>query len=415
MRYVLLVLLTVCFLSPDVFAQGAAAGRAVSKRLVDNVRNSSYQKAFQQMSHSKKAVKAGASSAKKSSVKSVRSSAVELKALEEQVAALRAKNNSLQQQINRLKQVDRLGGATFRAVEKDDPHTASFSGTVFKTTYNGKEEIFGVVAAHTIAPNAMHLAQSLHKNFSVIMFVDGERKVFPVEVVQISAPSMLDMVLVKFRPQDEKFLNPLSVQTQVTKGEPLYSHGYASGEETEVPRKILAQSYLSFRTTIPIPRSIRPGYCGSPVLNARHELVGIHTGSVYDKAGASCDVGYAMSAKFLDVLVRAYHNGGQATFPLEVAGHTLANMNVDEYVASISIYDEKMRQLWLKNFDSKFSQSKVEYAIKGLAQARYVMVTTRRAYWKEDGLILSESRLHSDKTKKRYKYDLWEKKIVDVK
>ena len=98
-----------------------------------------------------------------------------------------------------------------------------------------------------------------------------------------------------------------------------------------------------------------------------------------------------------------------------VEGRTLANMNVDEYVSVVTLYDENMRQLWQQGFDYKFSQSKVAQAIRGIPQARYVITTTRRAYWEDDGKILMENRSRSDKTKKRYKYDLWENKIVNVK
>ncbi len=412
MRYVTLVVLTLCLANSGAFAQGAAAGKSVSRRLVDNAKNSSYQNAAKRFF----AAPATASKAAAAVQKGGAASSDKLRqSLEARIAELRAQNQTLQAQINQLNHVQRLDGATFRASENDEPFASVFSGTVFKTKYNGQDEIFGVVAAHTIAPDISHSAEALHKNFVVVMHINGVRKRFPVEIVQVSAPSMLDMALIKFRPEDEALLTPLTVQRNVRKGEPLYSHGFASGEEMEVPREVVEETYLSFRTTIPVPRSKRPGFCGSPVLNARHELVGIHTGSIYEKAGESCDIGFAISAKFLDVLVKAYHNDGQALFPLVVDGHVLANMNVDEYVSVVTIYDDNMRQLWQQGFDYKFSQSKVEQAIRSIPQARYVLTTTRRAYWEEDGKILTENRSRSDKTKKRYKYDLWEKQIVSVK
>ena len=412
MRYISLCVLALCMCSYGVWAQGSAAGKSLARRLLDNAKNSSYQNA------AKRFLGAGQGASSRPAVgkpANNEDAAAVRQSLEARIASLREKNQSLQAQINALKQSGRLDGATFRASEKDEPFASVFSGTVFKTKYHGKEEIFGVVAAHTIAPDVAHSSQALHKNFVVVMHINGVRKRFPVEVVQVSAPSMLDMALIKFRPEDEALLTPLTVQRNVQKGEPLYSHGFASGEEMEVPREVVEETYLSFRTTIPVPRSKRPGFCGSPVLNARHELVGIHTGSIYEKAGESCDIGFAMSAKFLDVLVKAYHNDGQALFPLVVDGHVLANMNVDEYVSVVTIYDDNMRQLWQQGFDYKFSQSKVEQAIRSIPQARYVLTTTRRAYWEEDGKILTENRSRSDKTKKRYKYDLWEKQIVSVK
>ncbi len=409
MRYAL-IFLVLCISYSGVFAQGSAAGKGLSRRLLENAKNPGYQQAAERLF----AVPARASKAADAMTKEFSSDKVR-QSLEQRIASLQEQNQALQAQINVLKKSGRLDGATFRASENDDPFSNVFSGTVFKTKYNGQDEIFGVVAAHTIAPDISHSSDALHKNFVVVMHINGERKRFPVEIVQVSAPSMLDMALVKFRPQDEAFLTPLTVQPNVRKGEPLYSHGFASGTETDIPREVLAESYLSFRTTIPVPRDKRPGFCGSPVLNSRHELVGIHTGSVYEKAGESCDIGFAMSAKFLNVLVEAYHNNGQAQFPLVVEGRTLANMNVDEYVSVVTLYDENMRQLWQQGFDYKFSQSKVAQAIRGLPQARYVLTTTRRAYWEDDGKILMENRSRSDKTKKRYKYDLWENKIVSVK
>lgn len=409
MRCVLLAILTVCVLSPGVFAQGATAGKAVSKRLVDQLSNPAYQKTLKRFFVPGRANKAAKTLEKKAAT------AVENLSAAQQVAALQVNNKVLQQQIARLRPQDKWGASVFRAVEEDTEKIHSFSGAVFKTTYNGQEEIYGVVAAHTIAADELFASNTLHKKFSVIMLIDGERKVFPVEVVQVSAPSMLDMALIKFRPQDEPFLKPFVIGNTLKKGEMLSSHGYMLGKETDLPRELLSETYLSLRTTMPAERKLRAGFCGSPVLNARQEMVGIHTGSSCSNFGEGADVGYVMSAKFLNVLVRAYHNGGKAFFPLQVAGHTLAHLNVDEFVTFIAFYDENMNLLWSYDFDGRFSQSKVEYAINGLAQARYVVTTARKVYWQNDGRILTENRGFSSQAEKQYKYDLWEKRPVDVK
>ncbi len=334
--------------------------------------------------------------------------------MEKRVAALLRENADIEAKIAQMEKEEGLLRSTFRAVGENSSDASVFSGTVFKTVYQGQEEIFGVVAAHPISPDAFHTKDSLKKKFFMIVYHNGEHRRLPVEIVQISARSMLDLALVKFRPEDEKFFRPLTIGRVENLSEPLYSYGYAMGLGTDVERNILGNSLVSFRTTIPIRRNDRFGFCGSPVVNAKHELVGIHTGSVYQKAGEAEDVGYATSAEFLDVLVKAYHNGGKALFPLKIEGHTMAEMNVDEYVAAMTLYDANMKQLWQQGFENKFAQSKLTKALREHPQARYVMTTTRRTYWEGDD-VLVENRAKWDKTKKQYKYDLQERRIVSVK
>ncbi len=334
--------------------------------------------------------------------------------LEQSVQNLRKENSQLKAALTQMVAHPSLRHATFMAEETTDRPTNPFSGTVFKTVYNGEEEIFGVVASHAIAQST--LDRALHRHFTMSVF-DGEKMVkMPAEIVQLSSPSMLDVALVKFSPEAEPLFHPLRIsEGPVQLGETLSSQGFAGNKDVNIPeRKITKVTPLSVRTTLPIARDERPGLCGSAVVNGNKELVGIHTGSTYDRQDAQFDVGYATNASFLNKLVEAYHNGGNATFPLILNGREIIPLNVDEYISYVSFQDAEGKQLWQKGFDSKFSYSQVQEMLE-IYSPRYIMVTVRRAAWDpKNPEILSENRSSRDLSKVTYKYDWESGEVVSV-
>lgn len=335
--------------------------------------------------------------------------------LEQSVRNLQKENLHLKATLNHISSRTSLLRATFQAVETAAIPSNPFSGTVFKTVYNGEEEIFGVVAAHAIARSASDRA--LKRHFTVGMF-DGEKVVeFPAEIVQVSSPSMLDIALVKFPPEVEKLFQPLRIsEVPVKFGDVLSSQGFAGNTNIHISnRQITKVTPLSVRTTIPFSREERPGLCGSAVVNENHELVGIHTGSVYDRQDEMFDVGYATNASFLNTLVEAYHNGGVAAFPLILNGKKTISLNVDEYISYISFYNAEGKQVWQQGFDSKFSYSKVQEMLD-IYSPRYIDITVCRAVWNpEDPSVLFEHHTAAwDRSKTTYKYDFETQQIVSV-
>lgn len=334
--------------------------------------------------------------------------------LERTLQSLRVENQMLKTTIQQISaQTPSLLRATFQAVETTDVPTNPFSGTVFKTVYNGQEEIFGVVAAHAIAKSTSERA--LKRHFSANLF-DGEKFVeVPAEIVQLSSPSMLDIALIKFSPEAETLFQPLRIsEVPVKFGDVLSSQGFAGNADVNIPaRTITAVTPLSVRTTIPYARDDRPGLCGSAVVNDKHELVGIHTGSTYDRMDAAFDVGYATNASFLNTLVKAYHNGGEASFPLVLNKQKIVDLNVDEYISYVSFLDANGKTLWQQGFQSKFSYSKVQEMLE-IYSPRYMTLTVRRASWNPDSPeVLFESHTASwDSSKTTYKYDFETGKIV---
>ena len=96
----------------------------------------------------------------------------------------------------------------FRAYPKDQLTTHAYSGFVFKT----EGEIFGVVASHAISPD--YTESELGPFFTARFLIDGQMVDIPAEIVQVSAPSMLDVALVKFRPEDEKLFYPFTLAAE---------------------------------------------------------------------------------------------------------------------------------------------------------------------------------------------------------
>lgn len=303
--------------------------------------------------------------------------------------------------------------STFLASDITNSPTNTFSGTVFKTEYNGKEEIFGVVAAHAIDKAISDL--SLQRHFKAVVS-DGKKMIeVPAEIVQLSSPSMLDMALVKFPPEAEKLFQPLRIsEVPVKFGEVLFSHGFAGNKSVLIPnRKVVKIAPLSLRTFIPYSRSDRPGLCGSAVLNENFELVGIHTGSSPDKYSEEFDIGYAMKASFLNTLVEAYHNGGKATFPLVLNSQKIMDLNVDEYISYITLYDKTGKLLKQQGFEHRFSFSKVQEMIE-IYKPASISFVVRRAIWNPQNpeVMWEEHAAPYDQTKVTYRYNFETKELT---
>jgi len=335
--------------------------------------------------------------------------------LERSVANLKEENLRLKQMLSSVEtNFSPLLRSTFQARQTGVDRTNFFSGTVFKTVYNGEKEIYGVVAAHSIADSPSELA--LHRHFTADVYANGKFVSVEAEVVQVGAPSLLDVALVKFRPEDEVLFRPLEIsEVPVRFGALLESQGFAGNSSVNIPgRYTLDVTPVSLRTTMPFARDERPGLCGSAVVDADNRLVGIHTGSSYGRFSEQDDVGFATNAKFLNTLVEAYHNGGEAVFPFSLNGQKIVDLNVDEYISYVTLQDASGKNVWQKGFDSKFSYSKVKEALEIYAP-RYIQLTVRRAHWDETHPdVLVEVRASHDRNRTTYTYDFEEQKITSV-
>lgn len=295
----------------------------------------------------------------------------------------------------------------FRAYPKDDLTGHSFSGFVVKIPYQGTTEIFGVVAAHSISPDFTESA--LGQFFTARVLDGGLIKDIPAEIVQVSAPSMLDIALVKFRPEDEKIFEPFALALQEPEvGEILQGIGFSHNQVAFLPqRRLLENTLVSLRTDMLFSRIDRPGLCGSPVLNQAGEIVGIHTGSTRMEANPVNDKGFATKAVYLRALAEAYHRAdGKATFPLILGENKIVELEVDEYVSAVRIMDGAGEIIWRRAVHAKFPYNDI---MDVLPYGRYIELDISRVGW--TGRFLMESPLNY----RTVKYDLKKKKEVTSK
>ena len=301
--------------------------------------------------------------------------------------------------------------STFRA-QRNGVLTGGVSGTVFKTVYNGQEEIYGVVPAHALASKSSE--KSLSNTFTASVQIGDEIVSIPATVVQVSAPSMLDLALVKFRPEDERLFEPLAIaQTPLEVGENLQSQGFALNRALYISeRRLISQSPFTLRATIPGKQKTRIGLCGGAVLNDQNELVGIHLGSM---AWTQTDLGYATPAKFLTNLVEAYHRGGEGFFPLEMDGEKLLDLRVDEYISDVVLLNDSGLKMFHLMFKNKFSYTSMQSRII-TESPRYIDITVRRVHWGDlPGFAPLKERHEArvDRSAVTYRYDFKTKKVVE--
>ncbi|MBR4682595.1 MAG: trypsin-like peptidase domain-containing protein [Elusimicrobiaceae bacterium] len=275
-----------------------------------------------------------------------------------------------------------------------------FSGTIFRA-YDGK--IYGVTAAHAIAD---HIGdQSLQRSFTADVYVNGRFLSVPAEIIQVSAPSTLDLALVKFPPEVESWLTPFEISTAVPlPGDVLKTQGFSVNRALYLSeRPLLSKNLFYLRAVMELSPTQRRGLCGSPVINAEGKLVGVHIGSAEGKKTESMFVGYATQAVFLNSLVQAYHNDGKLSVPFVLLKQKIVDLNIDEYIAYVRLLDADGSVVWYKMLTSKFPYREVEEIATGFSP-RYLEIAVGRVSW--DGKLLTEEHglIPADATWYRYDF-----------
>ena len=272
--------------------------------------------------------------------------------------------------------------STFQARSIGKDRTSCFSGTVFEVVYEGKKEIYGAIAAHTIAGSEG--SHSLQKRFVADVYNGKEFVSIPAEIVQLGAPGFLDMALVKFRPEDEKLFTPLVISEKIpTWADVFQTQGFAFQKPIYIEHRIfMGSTPFSIRTNMPWPREDRPGLCGGAVINSSNHLVGIHTGSFYAAYGEPDDIGYSTPARFLNNLVDAYHHGGISKIALEYEGKKMLELNVDEFITGVTLLDENQNAKTALQFFGKFSYQKFKDRMETFHPA-YVQFSVNGVFWEK--------------------------------
>ena len=330
--------------------------------------------------------------------------------LEEQLAAQLAVQQNLLRTQQDLSFESGFGKSVLYAPLEEPGKTGGFTVTVL----NIEGEMFGVIASHVLPESYYTYKESLKKDFHVTLKqADGSEVKVGAHVVQISPKSMFDISLVKFDPEAESLLSPLTLSTEpIALNERLFSYGFANGAAAQMPRNVQANSFVSVRTDQHI-EGLRYGFCGSPLLDVNGQVKAIHTGTVEGKNGVA-DVSYGTHAKHIHLLVEAYRHQGQALYDLTIEGQRFARLNVDEYISAVYVYDANGKKLAQKNMDEKFSQSVLLKLLEQNPSAAYLQLTSRKAQWLQDDdwFILKEDRSKNDKTKRQHWYNLQTRQIL---
>ncbi len=329
--------------------------------------------------------------------------------LEEQLAAQLA----VQQNLIRTQQELSFGGGFGKSVLYAPLEEPGKTGGFTVTVIEAEGEVFGVIASHVLPDSYYTYKESLKKDFHVTLKqADGSEIKVGAHVVQSAPKSMLDISLVKFDPEAEHLLSPLSLSPEpIALQERLFSYGFANGATAQTPRTVQANSFVSVRTDQHI-EGLRYGFCGSPLLDVNGQVKAIHTGTVEGKNGAA-DISYGTHAQHIRLLIEAYHHQGQASYDLTIEGQTFARLNVDEYISAVYVYDANGKKLAQKNMDEKFSQSTLLKLLQENPSAAYLQLTSRKVQWfeDEDWFILKEDRSKNDKTKRQHWYNLQTRQI----
>ncbi len=279
------------------------------------------------------------------------------------------------------------------------------SGTLFKAK-DGKT--YGVIAAHGLA-QANYLSRVKQVFEADVFDVNTQQFVtVPAKVIQISAPSWLDLALVGFSLPEEVTLQPFTVFDKPIgwQAETLQSQGFSRQEMIHIDERwILSTTPYSIRTTISLPRDERIGYCGGALLNDADELVGIHTGSVLSARDEQEDRAYATQAIFLDKLVEAYYNKGKATIPFLLEEKYGLDLNVDEYVSEISLFDKNNQEITTLRYPKRLAYRHLMEWVE-ISRPRYADISVKKVNWIGTGKQLLEDNNDPDKKPyKKYRYD----------
>ena len=221
------------------------------------------------------------------------------------------------------------------------------SGFIFETVYGGKRELWGVTTGLLGAQTEL----------TVRFFKDGHPHDFTGRVVQTGMASPAGLILLAFAPT-KPFLDtviPLKLGTSdVSPDMRVLSYGFfLQKEKTDFlpftpgriaqasPEILIAEGLLN-----------APNYAGiqgAPLLNRRHEVVGLYAGAFSQKeetpiyalwriqdiqpaATVYKNASYAVPANRLAELVLAYHNRGLLARPVRWNGTDIAVLEVDERI-----------------------------------------------------------------------------------
>ena len=228
--------------------------------------------------------------------------------------------------------------------EAQQPVATAF---VFKTTYNGKEEVWGATAAH--------IAKGMGHKLTLVFYNGDTKIVVPAEVVQYGPNMISDLALLKLPEKLPDEIVPLPLaKTPSARGEAFISGGYSGHKFVYTGNQHLQKDNSRFlRTDFSVPLNNRAGLCGAPLLNAQGQVTGIHCGSVWGG-----EVAYASNTGVLDYLLKAQHEGS-ADIPLVAGKLQLGYLKTTEHIHSVEALNSRQQTVDRYDTENCLTQSTI--------------------------------------------------------
>lgn len=226
--------------------------------------------------------------------------------------------------------------------EKQQPSATAF---VFKTHYNGKEEVWGATAAH--------IAKGMGNRLSLVFYNGSKCIDVPAEVVQYGPNMISDLALLKLPENLPPEIVPLPLSDAPAKtGEAFIAGGYSNHRFIYTGKQHLQKDNSRFlRTDFFVPLKNRAGLCGSPLINAQGEVAGILCGSIWE-----ADVAFAANTNVLSYLLEAQHKGS-ADIPLVAGSIKLGDIKTTEHIHSVEALNAQRQTIGKYDTQNRLPQS----------------------------------------------------------
>lgn len=323
---------------------------------------------------------------RRSSLRSVRGLSRPSASLSRRISALERQRrlyplSHIQEQKYQSMLFDKARRATFRAFSYTPSSANAFTGTILKVKHEGKSEIVGVIASHTLQ-GTPHLEGLLNQEFKAVYVHGNVALDIPAKVVQFTHPSLGDLALVKFPKEYEQIFDPIPLE-EVSIELPArgYSQGYARNNLFNHNFFITGETSTGMLTSQlpPVQAGDRAGLCGSPVFTTDFQLAGIHVGSSY-----RTHVGYISPVANIYRLLQSYYQPDSPAYTIKLAGKDVAQLGINEYIADIEILDINYNTLWKHHTRTKFSVTQAEAEVAQNPQAAFVRLTIGNSSWQQD-------------------------------
>lgn len=225
------------------------------------------------------------------------------------------------------------------------------TGFVIEEEYNGQTFLWGVTAAHLI---------EMYDNAPFMMFhINGQPVPFRPLTILKGHKEGADIALLLLPPQAAQKVKPLSVAQNLPKaGQSSFSVGYALGQFKRADkRKILEANPFRLVTSYELQHAPRRGYCGSPLLNSKNEVIGVHCGSNLLKQADPAwrtdlkrhgvqvpDISLAVPIARVYDLLAQYRSNLQQGIDMKVGNITLGTLLPRQHIVQVAPFKNKYLQ-----------------------------------------------------------------------